>query len=293
MMNFKTIAKIMAASLLAMIGLRAHAHARLESPIPRSTDSGITTGPCGTDPHTAPNVYQAGQQITINWEETIHHTGSFHIFFSPANDANLSMGATAGVNQLYQVPQTFTDDNVPHFYTATITLPNTTCSDCTIQLVQYNTDNPSSTVYYFSCADVQLTAPPPTGTPAPSPGPSPSPSPSPTPVPVQAPPPTCPLHNPTPTPTPSPTATVATFTAVNTTIIQPLCISCHSTSVASDGYSFSTYAGVLAAVNVADPTASLIYSVTSDGAMPENGTPLTAAQESLLLQWIQAGAPNN
>lgn len=267
MRRYARLLSVVAIVSASFAGERALAHARLTTPfIPRSTNSGIVQGPCGTDPHTTPIPAQSGSTVTINWEETIHHSGKFEIYFSPANDANLSMGTVPGNNLLYQVNQTFTDNNVPHLYSAQITLPNVTCPDCTIQLVQVNTDNPASTVYYFSCADVALSPnppPPPTPTPAPSPGPMP----------------VCASH--------------ATFTAVNQTILQPLCVSCHTGAGAGGGYDLSTYAGVLRAVNTAAPTSSVIYTTTLDGAMPQNGSPLTSTQQNLLLLWIQGGALNN
>ncbi len=81
-------------------------------------------------------------------------------------------------------------------------------------------------------------------------------------------------------------------------IIQPLCISCHQTATAANGNSsLSTYAGVFATVNTADPPQSMIYQLTEEGpagfGMPPSGAALTPAQELLLLNWIRAGAPNN
>jgi hypothetical protein len=77
-----------------------------------------------------------------------------------------------------------------------------------------------------------------------------------------------------------------------------MCISCHQTAtVTNQNTQFSNYAGVFATVNLSDPAHSLIYELTLEGpaggGMPVAGPALTPAQESMLLQWIQDGAPNN
>ncbi|MGD8641888.1 MAG: hypothetical protein PVG89_14735, partial [Gammaproteobacteria bacterium] len=72
----------------------AYAHARfLTDGIvpPRSNNDGIKSGPCGSDPRsTNPAVFRPGQQITVEWEETINHPGYFTIAFSPANDTGFA-----------------------------------------------------------------------------------------------------------------------------------------------------------------------------------------------------------
>jgi uncharacterized membrane protein len=125
----------------------------------------------------------------------------------------------------------------------------------------------------------------PVATPTPVPAtPTPTPRPSPTPTPIPS--------GPTPTPTPTPVS-AASFKNIQTTILQPKCVSCHSGSSPSAGYNLSTYSGVMAGVNVSSPTSSVIYTAVVSGSMPKGSSALTSAQKSLLLQWIQAGAPNN
>lgn len=275
----------------------ASAHAIIEFPAARpGSGPGNQTGPCGGPFAVAsPTVIQAGSTITVTWEETIHHSGNFQFYFAPTTVTTqtgvLPMGIPSPIpssSLLYAVPQTFTNSNtLPHQYTAQIKMPSTPCSNCTIQFFQVNSDVVAGTptyptpaqspVYYFSCADVQLTA----GAVA-APAPSPS---------------VC------VTPSPSPSATLSpvfspTFTNVNAQIIQPLCISCHTTgNISNQNVSLANYAGVLATTNTANPPQSLIYQLTQEGptngGMPLSGQGLTAAQELLLLQWIQAGAPNN
>ena len=147
---------------------KAQAHALLLSPVPRDTDSGNTVAPCGGYAHTTPTAYQAGSTITVQWQQVIAHSGSFQLYFSPANDANLSTGPTPGSTLLYQVANSDTGRTVPFNYSAQITLPKTTCTDCTLQFVQVNTDTPGAPVYYMNCADIVLTTYEPSPTPAPT-----------------------------------------------------------------------------------------------------------------------------
>jgi hypothetical protein len=291
---------------LCLLGLgqwerSANAHAILEYPAPRpSSNPGNTTGPCGPYAVASPTVLQAGSTITLTWEETIHHAGNFQFYFAPSTVTSqqtiLPLGLpspTPSILPLYAVAQTFANsDNLPHQYSASVKLPETPCANCTLQMYQVNSDGvggatypaPSAgVVYYSSCADIELTAGPvPSGTPSAIPSAVPSATPA-----------------PTPAPTPSNCTTLApTWTNVNATIIQPLCISCHmSATVANGNTSFATYAQTLQSVDVTDPTQSLMYQLTeegpSGGGMPVTAPGLTTAQESLMLQWIQSGAPNN
>ena len=117
---------------------------------PRSDNDGIKSGPCGSDPRSAnPPVFSPGQQIIVEWEETINHPGYFRIAFSPADDQGYDD------NVLYQVDDNQNDLNVPHNYSATITLPDTECQNCSLQLIQYMTERDPPSMYY-SCADIQL-----------------------------------------------------------------------------------------------------------------------------------------
>ena len=155
----------------------AVAHARLKASAgvaPRSTSAGIKTGPCGPAPRVvSPPVLNAGSTLTVNWDETIQHPGRFEISISQGNDQNFVLVKTV------QDTQDRTND-LPHSYSTTITLPNTQCTNCTLQLIQVMTENPSSPSLYYSCADFSLVG----GT-APSPTPAATPDPNATPEPVE------------------------------------------------------------------------------------------------------------
>ena len=146
-------ASLLVISLMLFSSL-GHAHARLKANPAikiRSTSDGIKTGPCGGLPRSAtPAVLTAGQTVTVEWEETIYHPGQFEIYFSAANDQNFSL--------LKTIPQDQNNQNLPHQFSTTITLPNVACQACTLQLIQVMLENPNVPTYYYSCADMQLTA---------------------------------------------------------------------------------------------------------------------------------------
>ena len=177
-MRFNLWLRLFLMAAIASFGVKALAHARLKTAggiVPRSTNAGIKIGPCGGVARLAnPAVFPPGATITVEWEETINHPGRFEFFFSPAGDANFQM--------LKSVPdnQNGTND-LPHQYSTTLTLPNTPCTDCTLQMIQVMTENPAAPSLYYSCADIRLqagatmpTPMPPTTQPPPTTGPTPS-----------------------------------------------------------------------------------------------------------------------
>ncbi|WP_455200630.1 SCE4755 family polysaccharide monooxygenase-like protein, partial [Kaarinaea lacus] len=155
------VAQLIVLMLIAILYTEmASAHARFvvdSATPPRSDNAGIKTGPCGGYPPSQdPVVFTPGQQITVEWEETINHPGYYRIAFSPAGDQGYDE------NVLYQVDDDQDGSDVPHFYSATITLPDIECEDCSLQLIQYMTERDPPSLYY-SCADIRLVAdgPPP------------------------------------------------------------------------------------------------------------------------------------
>ena len=95
-------------------------------------------------------------------------------------------------------------------------------------------------------------------------------------------------------PVTTPPALAATFSSIKTNILTPKCIGCHSSSSASGGISFSTYASTMNTVVATNPNSSGLYTSTATRkSMPKSGTLLTAAQTAIISQWIMAGAPNN
>lgn len=89
----------------------------------------------------------------------------------------------------------------------------------------------------------------------------------------------------------------ATFTSINLNILVPKCLSCHSTANPAGGVSYSSYGATTAAnnFNSATPAQSRLYLSTlgAGASMPIGGTKLTAGESAILLNWLNAGAPNN
>lgn len=139
--------------VILFFGLRVFAHSRLKantSFIPRSTDAGLKSGPCGglaRSPN--PTVLQAGSTVTVDWEETINHPGHFELSISNGNDQNFQL--------VKSIPDTQDGAaDLPHENATTIVLPSQNCDGCTLQLIQVMTENPAMPTNYYSCADFKI-----------------------------------------------------------------------------------------------------------------------------------------
>ena len=77
----------------------------------------------------------------------------------------------------------------------------------------------------------------------------------------------------------------ATFSAVSSQILQPKCVTCHS--------SFGTYSGVMSAVTAGNPSGSALYTMVESGQMPQGGPALSSDEVTLINTWIQNGAQND
>ncbi|MBX3022214.1 MAG: lytic polysaccharide monooxygenase [Bdellovibrionales bacterium] len=159
---------------LLLSSFEVHAHANLKADgfiPPRSSATGLKTGPCGNVPRTAnPKVIAAGSTVTVEWIETINHPGRFEFYLSQAGDSNFQLLKTVQDDQNTSV----VNGNF-HMYSTQLTFPaGVTCTDCTLQMIQVMTENPANPSNYYSCADLRLQA---ASVPTPSPMPSPSPNP--------------------------------------------------------------------------------------------------------------------
>ncbi len=134
---------------------------------PRSSDlfNNLKTSPCGgLSRGSNPAVFQKGTEIRVEWVESINHIGYFKINFSPAGDANfipLSIKKSA-IDPNPQV--NYPDDqnnSIPsgqvHSFSGFITLPDTVCTNCTLQIIQVMQDSGTDSLYY-SCSDINLVA---------------------------------------------------------------------------------------------------------------------------------------
>lgn len=129
--------------------------------IPRNSsdgNKGDVASPCGSGSparSTNPVVLTVGETVTAEFEETIGHVGTFQLNFSAMGQVNFAPLVPAQ-----------TDDNtavgaVPNKGQFRFTVPNTPCTDCTIQFVQ----DMGGTLHYKSCVDVIIT---PANAPAPA-----------------------------------------------------------------------------------------------------------------------------
>lgn len=150
---------VFAAGLLIAVPATASAHIGLTAPTVRHADQKI--GPCGMTGSvrgTNVTVFEPGATIQVRWTEPVNHPSHYRISF----DAE---------GQDFTVPLAFMDftqtenvllDNIPDGaapFMSTVTLPNITCENCTLQLIQMMYDKApygDGNDIYFQCADIAL-----------------------------------------------------------------------------------------------------------------------------------------
>ncbi|HEY5927681.1 MAG TPA: SCE4755 family polysaccharide monooxygenase-like protein [Kofleriaceae bacterium] len=170
---------------LGLIPVSASAHIHLTQPQAR-TDS--TTGDqkeqhCGVLNQTRNparvSTYKPGDMLTVNWLETINHTGWYRISFQPdgavfgippaANGptgggaaSNFPTENRTGMVDAANGSIVLADRIADGTLTTTVTLPMMECNNCTLQFIQVMNDKPPYTVdaasddIYFNCADITL-----------------------------------------------------------------------------------------------------------------------------------------
>lgn len=170
-MKLRPLLTLSALLSLGSLSALASAHVRMTTPVPRTPADNIKTGPCGNQAQGAPQiVYSAGQEIKVDMDETIDHTGCFQITL-----AETQAGPFVVLNQTVD-----TDDNIPNQAqgsprSITGKLPDgLSCESCVLQLRQIMLEGtalngqcaanqtvdtePALSNTYFSCADVKITA---------------------------------------------------------------------------------------------------------------------------------------
>ena len=96
-----------------------------------------------------------------------------------------------------------------------------------------------------------------------------------------------------PTSTSSPVTSAATFTAVNSQILQSKCLGCHGSGSSPSFSSYSSFATNTSYITPGNAASSAVYTAVQSGAMPQGGSSLSAAEVTLIYDWIQAGALDN
>lgn len=199
----RTLACSLALSLVA-IAPTASAHISLEQAgthKSRYGDGQLKDAPCGVAGGTrGENIYtyEAGETIEVKLLETIAHPGYFRIAFDqdgdddfiepasikpvdPARPCPVNTADKCGESDFDNGPAVLMDDLNPHLvgqdgpsYSWQVKLPDVTCDNCTLQVMQVMEDNafhgaynpvpgdPADTPYvadnYHQCIDLVLTA---------------------------------------------------------------------------------------------------------------------------------------
>ncbi len=156
----------------------AQAHVRLKYPTPRyaevpgDADAQLKFGPCGVtgDSRTSDtsriSVFEPGETITVQFTETINHSGFFRISFDDDGQDSFQFPTSPADIESTPVLPVLVDNIADHQagdYTQQLTLPNMECENCTLQLIQVMTDGNNTGPWtaddiYFQCADIVLRA---------------------------------------------------------------------------------------------------------------------------------------
>lgn len=152
-------------ALLVVIALAGttHAHIQLRSPAARTTAQ--KAGPCGaagSQRGGTVTVFQPGETITVEWDETVDHPGHFRLAFDDDGDDAFINPMRSTDNFSFTLMEPIADKAGGH-YTQQITLPATSCTNCTLQLMQIMQTTEPYNSFYWQCADIQIggDAPPP------------------------------------------------------------------------------------------------------------------------------------
>lgn len=157
----------LAAALALGVGLwavPADAHIEMTSPLARYSPDQQKAEPCG-HPDNPPGAgpvatYQAGETITVQFEEFVDHSGHFRIALDPTGTDNFT--SPTGFQDFYNSPEVLLDeiaDMGGGMYSVDVTLPDEPCDPCTLQLIQVMNDGswgPGTSDLYFQCADIVI-----------------------------------------------------------------------------------------------------------------------------------------
>lgn len=172
-------AVLLSAALVLFSSSTARAHFKLEKPVDalKTDESGNPTGgdqktsPCGTGatPSGLATKVRAGSKLHIKIVETVAHGGHYRIALSPNRKdfVDPKVVVTAGscvsaavesspsgpvlADGLFEHRQGINDK----VWETDVTLPNTTCADCTLQVIEFMTPHPPS-CFYYHCANLQI-----------------------------------------------------------------------------------------------------------------------------------------
>lgn len=149
---------------VALVAAPAAAHITLLSPASRYSSEYQKDPPCG-HPDNPPGAgpvatYQAGETISVQFDETVDHAGHFRIALDPTGTDSFTL--PTGFDDFYNSPEVLLDeipDMAGGVYSVDVTLPDTPCDPCTLQLIQVMNDGswgPGDSDLYFACADIVI-----------------------------------------------------------------------------------------------------------------------------------------
>jgi len=157
---------VLFAMLAAISPAEARAHLGLDVPTSRYGPDTLKTGPCGvTGGERTTNVtyYEPGETIEVRWDEYVDHPGHYRIAFD--DDGVDDFVDPATMMELYSNDAVLLDGIADkgqgeREYVATVTLPELSCDNCTLQVIQVMYDKqpyttPGNDIYY-QCADLVL-----------------------------------------------------------------------------------------------------------------------------------------
>lgn len=161
------LAALMLAASLAYAP-HAHAHICMDAPVSRvgpscSAGSAQKPGPCGINTRSTQYVttFRPGETITVQINETINHGSHYRIAFNPNGDE--FEDPTSKDDNTGKHPFVLLDnitDEAAAKQSVKVTLPNMTCDNCTLQLIQVMYDKGGNGFgnddIYYSCADIVL-----------------------------------------------------------------------------------------------------------------------------------------
>ncbi|MRG95304.1 hypothetical protein GF068_25795 [Polyangium spumosum] len=164
---------LLAFSAVLLAGSSALAHAVLMNPQPLTNDDNAKSGPCGCyfgagpeDPAEDGSASACpasgypvtdlvvGQTLQVTWKETVNHSGMFRVSLSTKA---IDTVTRTDMNNAVVYEAADMNSQSGGLVSATITVPNTPCQNCVMQLRQFMQG--ASQPYYYSCAAVNITDP--------------------------------------------------------------------------------------------------------------------------------------
>jgi len=157
---------LLVAGAVLTLPATARAHIEITSHTTRHGPNSQKRGPCGVEASPRGDTvysYRHGETVTLEWYEFVDHPGHYRVAFDDEGDDDFVDPATA---EDRETNETVLLDGIPdeenvHNYSVDLELPDLTCENCTIQIVQVMTDKPpygDGNDLYYHCIDVRLVA---------------------------------------------------------------------------------------------------------------------------------------